>query len=230
MRNIKLTKRLQVCADFVTEGARIADIGTDHAYIPIWLTQMGKTSHALACDVNPEPLKIAENNIKKHSLESVIPTRISDGLKNVSQDEADEIIIAGMGGELIVRILSECAWKNKKEKNFILQPMTSEYELRLFLSNNGYKIQEETAVVCSGKVYTIMLVSYTGKTNKLDGTHLYIGKLDENINEAAVLYIRKQINGLKNQKKGAEIRGLAQKTIFYDKIINDLEKILKKEQ
>ncbi len=230
MQSIKLSKRLQTCADFVTEGSRIADIGTDHAYILIWLAQIGKNSYSLACDINLAPLKIAENNIRKYSLENVISTRLSDGLKNINQDEVEEIIIAGMGGELIAKILGECKWTNKKEKKFILQPMTSEYELRFFLCESGYEIKKEIAVVCAGKVYTVMLVVYTGKTNKLDNTHLYVGKLDENIDKAAISYIKKQINGLKNQRKGAKIKGFTEKIIFYNKVISNLERILKKEQ
>ena len=114
----QLTNRLLLCAEMVSENKKTVDVGTDHAYLPIWLTLNNKINFALACDVKTGPLKNADKNIRKYDLENIIKTRISDGLKNVNEAEAEQIIIAGMGGNIISNILDECKWQTKKDKFF----------------------------------------------------------------------------------------------------------------
>ena len=120
----QLDNRLKLCSDFVRKGAKLADIGTDHAYLPVWLCRIGRCPSALAADINPEPLKRGEGTIIESGLSDRIETRLSDGLKEIRRDEADDIVIAGMGGELIAKILSECSFATDSSKHFILQPMT----------------------------------------------------------------------------------------------------------
>ena len=163
IENFKLSNRLQKCAEMVTENSKIADIGTDHAYVPIYLALNKKISFALACDLREGPLKIAQKNISNYNLSGIISTRISYGLENINENEVDEIIIAVMGGNMIVNILKNCSWKDKTSKKFILQPMKYENRLRKFLYENGYKIEKEEAVICSEKVYTAMLVKFIGE-------------------------------------------------------------------
>lgn len=228
MRNhLKLSNRLSLCAEMITDGSKIADIGTDHAYIPIWLALNSKIKSALACDIRIGPLENASKNIAMYGLENIIKTRLSDGLLNVGEDEADEIIIAGMGGNIISNILSSCTWKSKKDKIFILQPMKYEERLREFLAENGYRIEKEKATVCSGKVYTAMKVTYTGIPQKIENYEKYIGKLSENYSyPAAQAYIRKQIKNLKNHLKGAESDNLDSMQEYYRKIIEKLKNFL----
>ena len=109
-----------MCADMTREGSRLADIGTDHAYLPIELCLSGKIPSAIACDINPMPLRSAEENIARFGLSDIIQTRLSDGLDRVAPDEADDIVIAGMGGELIRDILSAEEWIKDGSKLFIL--------------------------------------------------------------------------------------------------------------
>ena len=116
-----LNNRLQLCAEMVRKGSRIADIGTDHAYLPVWLVRAGIASFALACDIKAEPLKAGEQNIRKYHAENLVETRLCDGLRSVKSDEVDDIIIAGMGGETIVHILSDAPWIKDKNKSLILQ-------------------------------------------------------------------------------------------------------------
>ena len=104
---MQISKRLEAVADMVTSGCRIVDVGTDHGYIPIFLTEAGKITHAIAGDVNRGPLQKAVEHISQYGLEEQIETRLSDGLAAVQPGEADSIIIAGMGGPLTVRILKE---------------------------------------------------------------------------------------------------------------------------
>ncbi|MDO4199703.1 MAG: class I SAM-dependent methyltransferase [Clostridia bacterium] len=228
MKNIfKLSERLKLCVDMVTPQSKVADIGTDHAYIPIWLALNGIIRSALACDIRNGPLENASKNIEKYGLSDVISTRLSDGLLNIGENEADEIIIAGMGGNIISNILSSCHWPNKKDKIFILQPMKYEERLREFLAEHGYKIEKEKATICSGKVYTAMKVIYLGVPQKIENYEKYIGKLSENFSyPAARAYIRKQIKNLQNHLKGAKSENLDSLQNYYHEIIEKLQNYL----
>ena len=104
---MELSKRLKAVAELVTPGMRLADVGTDHGYIPIYLTEAGVIPSAIAMDINKGPLERAKEHIREHGLEGKIQTRLSDGLKNLQMNEADCMIAAGMGGGLVIRILSE---------------------------------------------------------------------------------------------------------------------------
>ena len=145
MRLFSLDSRLSLCASFVRDGVKIADIGTDHAYLPIWLLLNGKIESALACDINEGPLNSGKADVLRYDLSDKITLRLSDGLENVEECEADDIIIAGMGGELISRILSDCSWAKNKEKRFILQPMTKCEVLIKWLYESGFEIIEQKA-------------------------------------------------------------------------------------
>ncbi len=224
---LKISSRLFECANMVSQGATIADIGTDHAYIPIWLAQNNRISSALACDIRTGPLEIAKKNIEKYGLLSTVETRISNGLKSVSENEADEVIIAGMGGNIISKILSECTWENKSQKIFILQPMKYEERLREYLAENGYNILHESAVICCKKVYTTMKVVFLGEKQKIKAYQKYIGKLEDNHDSnAAQAYIRKQIKNLINHLNGAKAENLQSQETYYHDVISDLKKLL----
>lgn len=228
-KNFKISNRLKKCADMISYNSKIADIGTDHAYIPIYLFLKGKISRALACDISTGPLENAQKNIKKYNAESSIETRLSDGLLNVSENEADEIIIAGMGGNMISNILSNCSWKNKSQKRFILNPMKYEEKLHEFLSLNGYEILNEVAVKCSEKSYLVIDTVFTGKKYKLLPYELYIGKLEKNVTESAIEFIKKQIKNVQNHKFGAHAEGNSEKEQYFEEIYTHLTNILKKE-
>ena len=211
----------------ITPGAKITDIGTDHAYLPIYLALNKIITHAIACDIKKGPLESAKSNIKKYNLSSIIETRPSDGLKNLYENEADEIIIAGMGGNMIAKILQNCAWKNKNTKKFILQPMKYEDKLRMYLAKSGYEVVKEEAVFCSGKVYTVMAAVFTGTPYFLNDEEKYIGKLSKNIDTDAKLYIEKQIKNLQNHQKGAHCKGLYEQENHYNMIIKKIKHFLK---
>ena len=230
MQTNKLSKRLKVCADMVSKGCKIADIGTDHAYLPIFLAKNKLISKAIASDINKGPLKIAKRNIYQNGLENVIETRLSEGLKNIDENEVDEIIIAGMGGNLISEILDKCKYKNRFNKKFILQPMTCEYDLRLYLCNNGYFIEDERAIFCKNKVYTVMMARYINHKLIFSETYYYIGRILKNYNEDARLYIEKQIRDLKNKKKGSQYLLDVASEKKYNSLIRILEDIINKRE
>lgn len=227
MKEFKLSNRLSACSESVTPNSKIADIGTDHAYIPIYLGLTKKISHALACDVRSGPLENAKKNINFYNLNNIIETRLSDGLENVSENEADEIIIAGMGGNMISNILENCSWKNKESKRFILQPMKYENKLRAYLALKGYEIQNETAVICSEKVYSVMTCVFTNIPYKITPVQEYIGKITINQNFASKSYIKKQIKNLQNLEKGAKATDNIEESEKYSSIVSSLLQELK---
>lgn len=156
---MELSVRLQAVADMVTEGTKVADVGTDHAYIPIYLVEHGKNPSAIAMDINRGPLKKAEENISSHNLENKIETRLSDGLKQLHLGEADSVVIAGMGGGLVVKIMEEGVLHKKYVKEWILQPQSEISKVRQYLNENGYCIVEENMVIDEGKFYPMMRVT-----------------------------------------------------------------------
>jgi len=149
----KLTPRLKLIASLVPNGSTVADIGTDHAYIPIYLVNSGVCENAIASDKSIGPLKIAEENIKLYGCENLIEVCQSDGLGDYSIGEADTVIIAGMGGLLIAEILESGKDVAKSFSRLILQPMTAGTELREYLIANGYIISDEKVAREKDKFY-----------------------------------------------------------------------------
>lgn len=135
---MELSKRLQAVADLVTAGYRVADIGTDHAYIPIFLLASGKISGAVAMDVNEGPLERARCHVAENGLSDKISLRLSDGLAGLRPGEAESVVIAGMGGGLIIRILTEGAGALEHVKECILQPQSEIEKVRAFLLEEGF--------------------------------------------------------------------------------------------
>ena len=157
-KDMELSKRLQAVADLVTAGYIFADIGTDHAYIPICLAGTGRIPEAVAMDVNQGPLFRAEENIRMHGLEDRIKTRISDGFASLEKGEADAAVIAGMGGPLMIRILREGAEVVSTLKECVLQPQSEIEKVRAFLLEEGFFFLDEDMVEEDGKYYPMMKV------------------------------------------------------------------------
>lgn len=155
---MELSKRLNAVASLVTEGYRLADIGTDHAYIPIFLVRTGRIPEAVAMDVNKGPLLRAEENIRSYGLERQIRTRISNGFTALRENEADSAVIAGMGGPLMICILKDGAEAVSALKECILQPQSEIEKVRAFLLEEGFFFLCEDMVEEDGKYYPMMKV------------------------------------------------------------------------
>lgn len=151
-----ISERLQCILEY-SQAKTVADVGTDHAYIPIELIKTNKAQKAIASDINNGPLDIAKNNICEAGFEDKIETRLGGGLSVLKQGEADLIIIAGMGGELIESII-EADKAVALSSKLIIQPMNEQYELRKYLMSSGFIIEKEDIAVEGFKVYNIMLV------------------------------------------------------------------------
>ena len=151
----------------MTAGSVLADIGTDHAYIPIWLAENGRIRGAVAMDVNRGPLERAEENIREHGLEDRILTRLSDGFAALEPGEADCAVIAGMGGGLTVRILKEGMRLVRTLKECILQPQSEIEKVRAFLLEEGFLFISEDMVEEDGKYYPMMKIACPGRKESL---------------------------------------------------------------
>ena len=156
MMKIQLSKRMDRLAGLVTAGNRLADVGTDHGYIPIALVQSGKIPSAIAMDINKGPLERAMEHIREQHLDTYITTRLSDGLTMLQEKEADTVLIAGMGGALTVHILEGGAHCLASVKELILQPQSEIWLVREWLCEHGYKITDEDIVLDEGKYYPMM--------------------------------------------------------------------------
>ena len=158
---LTLTPRLQAVADYVPLGCRFADVGTDHAYLPVFLIQKGTTDSAVASDLRQGPLDHARATARQYGCTERFDFRLSDGLAAFAPHEADCIAIAGMGGEAIRSILYAAAW-TKEHTRLILQPQTNVPELRRWLTQYGYRIREERIIREENRWYTVLLTEGGG--------------------------------------------------------------------
>lgn len=153
---IKISERLKEVAKLIPVGAHLVDVGTDHGYVPIWLLQNGCITSAIAMDVNKGPLKRATENRDKYGFTSVMDVRLSNGLEKLKPDEGDTVLIAGMGGPLMIRIMEEGRENAASIKQWILQPQSDIPSVRRYLHANNFKIEEEIMLKDDGKYYTAM--------------------------------------------------------------------------
>ena len=153
---LPISKRLLCCASMVQSGSRVADIGTDHGYLGIYLLQSGAARHVIACDLRKDPLENARRNAKLFGVDGKMELRLSDGLEKIRPDEVDTVVMAGMGGDLIQRILSQCPWRKREGLQFILQPQSAGNVLRRWMCEDGFEIQREEPVQDGHFLYTVM--------------------------------------------------------------------------
>lgn len=156
---MELSGRLLAVASLVTAGYRVVDIGTDHAYIPIYLVQKGLTDSAIAMDINEGPLKRAKAHVKESGMEGKIGLRLSDGFEKLRPSEADAAVLAGMGGPLMIRLLKEYPETVLSLQELILQPQSETAKVRAFLLEEGFFFLREDMVKDDGKYYSMMKVS-----------------------------------------------------------------------
>lgn len=200
-----ITPRLQCIINHVT-GRVVADIGTDHAYIPIKLIEDGIAENVIASDIKEGPVEIAKQNISKYNKEDKIDVRLGGGLSVLKKNEADTIIIAGMGGEMIEFILREHE-DIAKASLLILQPMNSQYELRKYLISNGYTIIDEDIAAEGFKVYNV-IIAKSGVQKEFENdieyhipVYLKKHKYFKNLFEKKRREFVKVITGLENSKE-----------------------------
>lgn len=202
-----LDNRLHTVAEMVRQGSRVADIGTDHAHLPVWLVQNGKCPFAIASDIVPGPVAAAINTVNKSGESERVSVRLGDGLSTVLPDEVDDIVIAGMGGETIAAILQAALWVQNSRYRLILQPMTRAEVLRRYLWDTGFDIFSETPVQEGKHWYTVLSVGYTGTPQQFSEAAYYIGRLRLPESEPYLAVVERR---LQKQQKGCPTQEIKQ--------------------
>ncbi len=228
-----LSKRLLTCIKFIKIGATVCDVGCDHGYLSCYLIEQGIAKNVIATDVNDKPLLGARENIARFGYTNKIKTMISDGLKSVDLNFVDNIVIAGMGGELILKIIKACDKNRLNDKILILQPMTNIPVLRQGLYENGFVIEDEIAVKEKGHWYTVMKVVLNKEELQEDNIFYQIGvhmkksydKNSHNYMKHLQNKYKKILGNIKNSKNLSE-----EKFSEYEIIINRLDEILGSEE
>ena len=190
----KLDLRLAAAAEFVKEGTVAADVGTDHGYLICHLINEGICTRGFATDINIKPLESARKLIREMDLENEIETVLTDGLKGLPEDEIDEVLICGMGGETIIGILEEAKWVKSEKVHLVLQPMSRADMLRRWLCENGWSIDAEKAVEVEKHLYTVISADYIGGSEVPDDLYCLTGELLAQNDEFALKYVRWQAN------------------------------------
>lgn len=226
MRTFELSPRLRSVADMVPEGAKLADIGTDHAYLPTWLILHGVIDQAIAADLREGPLERAKMTAEKYGLGDHMSFRLCDGLSGVREEEADVISIAGMGGETIAEILAAAPWTKSGEKLLLLQPMSAQPELRSWLQSHGYIICREvlskegetlyvTFQVTAGQMATLSVGElWAGRQQQGDDAPLRTEYLDRLIDQTD-----RALKGLRRSARAAEDGRLAEMERLYQDLL-----------
>lgn len=228
---MKLTDRLLKIASLVDEGKKIADIGTDHGYIPVYLLKNDKIDFAILADVNKGPLDNARKEVRHNKLEDKVDLRLGSGIEVLNENEVDQIIIAGMGGILTSELLEAKTSVAQNAEKLILQPMQAQDELRKYLYKNGYEVINEVLVKEDFRIYEIIEAKYTGKKTEVSDEIYYevSNKLIENKDQLLVEFINKKINAYENiikkleGKSGESIEAKRNETI---KVIEKLKELV----
>ena len=197
-----LDPRLTLCARLIRGGRPFCDIGSDHAYLPIWLLKSGKVPAALATDLREGPLQSAAEHARRYGVADRLALRLSDGFERVAPEEAEDIVIAGMGGELILRIVEAAPWLKDERYLLVLQPMSSAEILRVGLLRLGFALLEEYAVLDAGRPYSAFSARFVGNPGPQSVLYPFIGKLSPD-EEAARVYAAKVLRDLKGRLEGA---------------------------
>ena len=158
MKYVKLSNRLRALADLIDNCAAVADIGSDHGYLPVYLAQNRRASRIVATDISAASLSAARRFAAKYNVTQSITFIVTPGLDGITATDVDTVVIAGMGGETILRILKNAPWTKSETVKLILQPQSKIDLLCRFLYDNGYEIRETKSVTDKGKSYTIIIV------------------------------------------------------------------------
>lgn len=215
-----LSPRLLKIASLVPAGARPVDVGSDHAYLPVYLVQNGIVNEAYATDINQGPILRARANIEKAGLQDKILTRRCDGLDGVEDFAPDTVTIAGMGGELIADIISQSEYVKKHAPLLILQPMTQAGALRSYLAQNGFSVESEHLLPEAHRMYQIIVCRYTeAPCRTVAPLQALIGEKTENDPHLPALLqkVRAQYTEILRGKQSA-----GQDTYYEEQILKDI--------
>ncbi len=210
-KKLTIDGRLMAAASFVRDGAVVADVGTDHAFLPISLIIDGRIGHAVASDINSGPLSRAKINSEKYGVSDKVEFVLVGGIPDdeCRRMNVTDIVICGMGGELIESIISSSAYVKNKEIRLILQPMSFAAELRSYLCSEGFAIIDEKLCKAAGRIYTVICAQFDGIRRSYNDVELVLGKRNiENKDSLFAEYVNKTKDKLNTQIKGKTSGGI----------------------
>lgn len=227
---MKLTPRLKTIAECIYDCEVVADIGSDHGLLPVYLMQIGKAKRIIASDISLKSLHKAEMLVKEYGLQNRIGLKVGDGLKVLKGENVNTVVIAGMGGHLISSILDQSPSITEGIEHFILQPMTKAEELRKWLNNNNYRIYNEKLVKEENRIYQVMCATHGNEIIKDDifydiGWVLYNRRdpLLSELIEQKIVRLKKIINDItKKSLNTITLNELSKKLDRYLEVINEL--------
>lgn len=208
----------------VRSGSVVADIGTDHAYLPAKLVLDGICPTALACDLRKGPLENAKKTVELYSVADKIELRLSDGFDKIQPHEADDFVICGMGGTLMTELVARTPWLKDKAKRLVLQPQSHAEDIRKYLTENGFRILFEDACTDSGKLYCAMTAEYTGETTEKDISYIYTGELVKSKKPEAKEFLTKIKERLEIKANAERTHGSEEKAAELEAITAEMEK------
>ena len=231
MKYLKLTDRLLKIASLVDKDKKIADIGTDHGYIPVYLLNKNIINYAILGDINKGPLENAKKEVVRNNLSDKVDLRLGSGIEVLKPNEVDQIIIAGMGGVLINDILKANEPVAHSAEKLILQPMQSPEELRRFLYENGYEIIDEYLVREEHRLYEIIVCRYQNLAPAdIDSIYYEVGKKLIEKNDPLIKdFIENKIRinkNILNKLEGKEGAAIEERKSIVSKKIEDLNRLL----
>jgi tRNA (adenine22-N1)-methyltransferase len=200
-----LTPRLKIIADSIQGYETVADIGSDHAYLPIYLVKNRRVKSAIATDINSGPVEISKKGLKSHKVEAMVTVRQGNGLEVIAPGEAEVIVIAGMGGILIRDILEKDVKVAESVKLLILQPMRDSDKVRRWLLTNGFGITDEELVKEQDKIYEVIWAKPMDTEKTAEGLMLMGDRIIEKKHPLAVEYINKKMSELEKVVAALEV-------------------------
>ena len=218
---MKLDSRLMAIANLVRKDKTFADIGTDHAYLPVYLVEKGIISKAIASDLRKGPLENAKDSVVSYGFSEQIELRLSDGLNSFQENEVQEIAVAGMGGLLISQFIERTKWLKNEDVHLILQPMTHIEELRKTLFDNGFIIDKEVVAEDGDKLYIILSVYYYNDATAYTDLDLIVGKLPQNNDHLSKKYLSKIYD--KYNKRFIALKNAEKECIELEKTVGELK-------
>lgn len=201
---MRLTSRIKYVLSFCEKSAHTVDVGTDHGFLAVALIDHGIAERVTATDLNKGPLSNAEKLIKWFALDDKIDTKLTDGLKGVKGEDIDQVVIAGMGGELIARIIDDSPLVKNERVHLVLQPMTKIPDLRRYLAASGFRTLRQGAVFDESHIYETVTARYDGIKRVITPLEAEVGSNTEGSWSALYELYDKKIAALEKRLIGAE--------------------------
>lgn len=217
----ELRPRLRAVAEMVAPGSVVADIGTDHAYLPAWLLLNGVAPYVIACDIGKKPLQNAAETVAVYHLAGKIDLRVSDGLQNVRPEEYGAVTICGMGGTLIAEILEKAVLP--ADVQLVLQPMTHAEDVRAWLCRSGFVINREVCVADAGRVYCCMAAQRGNEPRRDEPGYWYFGALSGETEEERAMLRKTAARVKKRADSLAAVGRFPEEQALLRRVLDDYE-------